>query len=1638
MTPNINPKIEEDLKKGIIQTEVTTEMKKSYLDYAMSVIVSRAIPSIEDGMKPVQRRILYSMYQMGLKPNTSTKKSARIVGDVIGKYHPHGDTAVYEAMVRMAQDFSLRYPLVFGQGNFGCFTADTKVKLTDGRDLSFLNLVEENKQGKRNFTFTTDNGIIKIAEIKNPRKTKENAEIMKVILDNSEEIKCTLNHKFMLKDGTYKEAKDLKSGDSLMPLYFRLSTAEDDSKAIGYDMIFQPKNSSWNFSHILADEWNIENNIYSKSAGRIRHHINFNKLNNNPDNIRRMNWKEHWQTHYNFTSEKHKNDLNYVQKLAEGRKKFWSDDKNRKAYSERIRERNLNNWKNKKYRQDMIITLSEVNKKYLKEHPERVEEIRRTASITMKKMWKIPEYRKLFHNIISENNKKRETNLTGKKKFVKICKYLKENNLPLNKYNYEETRKNIFGTKSFTSWDLGIKKYFENNKNLVLCEINQNHKVVEIKLLNEFADVYDLTVDKTHNFALASGIFVHNSTDGDPPAAYRYCVSGDSLVLTDKGLIKINEISDKEDVNINVLSKDKKINNASKWFDSGIHDTLKITTDKGYNLTGSYNHPILTMSTNEFGKPTFIWKTLEQLKEGDYAILDRLEDKFWPEKEIELDKFKPEIKDKKTKVRILPSHLNKELAFILGSLVSEGYIGKNKIEFCNSDLDWINKFEEKWKSLFPDSKLHKFSRKPSSYGKKDYWRLECHCLFTINFLRNIGLKNVKSKDKTIPETIFKSPKETVREFVQTYFEGDGSVSFAKKMMEIRACSTSEKLIEELQTLMLRFGIDSFRRYDKNKNLHLLQIRGKRNFLRFYKEIGFISERKNKKLELINLLYKKNTSLKDRVPFISDFIRNVAHSEFVSKNNFDLYENMSSNYKTISQIIMKKAKVNYEPFFEYFLTYQYLFDKIVSIKNAGEQRVYSVKVESNCHSFISNGFISHNTEAKLMPISNELIQDIEKETVKFAPNFDNSLKEPELLPGKLPALMLNGATGIAVGMATNIPPHNINEVCDSIVAYIKNPNITFEQLLEIITGPDFPTGGSVQGEMLELYKTGRGRLIMRGKTTTETMHKKEAVIITEIPYMLNKSTLVEQIAKLIQDKRIKDVSDLRDESSKGKTRIVLELKRDADPKFIINSLYKYTRLQDSFNVNFLALDGGKPKVMNLKEVLECYVRYRKKVITNRTKFELKKSKERQEIVKGLLIALKDIDGIINLIKKSKTTIEASEGLSKKYNLTKRQTQAILEIKLQQLTSLEVERLKKEEKELKQKIEEYEKILSDIKEILRIITREVNELKKEYGDNRRTQVLKNIKEIKEKDLVQEKEVVITITDKGYCKRMDVQSYKEQNRGGKGIIGSNLATGDFVKQLITCSTHDYLMFFTSRGRVLWLKAYEIPGAERYSKGKALINLLGLKDEKITNVISVKNFEDNLFMTTKNGIVKKTSLENFSKPRASGIKALNLPNNNSDFLIGVEVVKKGQEVLLATKKGKAIRFNSDDIRKMGRASYGVTGIKLEKGDEVVSLEILDTAAILTITEKGYGKRTAVKDYRKTARAGKGVINLKITGKTGNVVTTVSVNDKDGIIITTAKGMIIRTALDNIRVMGRAAQGVRIVKLHAGDQVTDLIRVVE
>jgi len=681
-----------------------------------------------------------------------------------------------------------------------------------------------------------------------------------------------------------------------------------------------------------------------------------------------------------------------------------------------------------------------------------------------------------------------------------------------------------------------------------------------------------------------------------------------------------------------------------------------------------------------------------------------------------------------------------------------------------------------------------------------------------------------------------------------------------------------------------------------------------------------------------------------------------------------------------------------------------------------------------------------TEAKLKKIAVELLEDMEKGTVEMLSNFDNSLKEPLILPGKVPNLLINGASGIAVGMTTNIPPHNLTEVCNGIIATINNPKIDIDGLMEIIQGPDLPTGGQIIGENLkELYTTGRAGFVMRGKVKTEERKGKELIVITEIPYQVNKSTLVIQIADLVREKKLTEVSDLRDESSKGKVRIVIELKKGANSQFTINRLFKSTKLQGRFDAVLVALEGGVPKTFTLKQMIESYIRFRRKIIRKRTEFDLDKAEKRLHLVEGLLLAQKDIDKIIETIKKSSSTADAKENLIKQFKFSERQAEAILEITLKQLTSLEREKLEKEQKDLIELIAKLKKILGDENEIYKLIKNDLEELKKAYGDERRSKIIKTIKDINEKDLVQKKDVIITITEKGYIKRMPFKTYNEQKRGGRGVIGAELSSEDFVKDLITCSTHDHLLLFTARGRIFWLKAYKVPEIQRYGKGQALVNLLNIKDDTVTNVIAVKSFDDYLFMATRKGQVKKIKLDLFSKPRNAGVRIINLPADNSDEVVGVKRIAKGKDVMLVSKKGQAIKFSSDDVRDMGRASYGVTGIKMDKGDEVVSLEIINNSdsSILTITERGFGKRSKVDDYRKTGRAGKGVINLKISEKTGNVVDTIDVKDGDKFVVSTKKGIVIKSGVKDIRVMGRATSGVTIIKLGMGDRVSTIAKLV-
>ena len=729
----------------------------------------------------------------------------------------------------------------------------------------------------------------------------------------------------------------------------------------------------------------------------------------------------------------------------------------------------------------------------------------------------------------------------------------------------------------------------------------------------------------------------------------------------------------------------------------------------------------------------------------------------------------------------------------------------------------------------------------------------------------------------------------------------------------------------------------------------------------------------------------------------------------------------------------------------------IYEAMVRMAQDWSLRYPLVVGQGNFGSMDGDGAAAYRyTEAKMSKIADELLMDIDKKTVKMMPNYSNTNEEPVVMPGRIPNLFLNGASGIAVGMATNIPPHNLNNTCDAILTWLDNPNCDDKDLIAAIKAPDFPTGGSVSGEIKRIYTEGRGRLIVEGKTIVEEPKRvkdKTRIVISEIPYQVNKAVLVEQIAMLVRDKKLPDVADIRDESSKGKVRVVIELRKDAEPKFTLNRLYKFTQLRVAFNANMLALVDFVPKLLTLREYVKVYVGHRQKVVRKTNEFDLDKAEKRLHIVEGLLVAQSNIDAVVKLIRAAKTKIEAGLQLKVKYTLSEKQVEAILEMKLHQITSLEFDKLKNEERDLKALIEKLRKILGDEKLILKIIRKELEELKTNYGDTRKTRIVGAVKELEEKDLVDKKDVVVTITDRGYIKRLDLEQYKEQRRGGKGVIGSDLSEGDFVKELLTCSTHDFMLFFTDNGKVHWLKAYEVPASAKSTKGKAIVNLLELKDEKVTSVLAVREFSGYLMMATAKGIIKKIELAQFANPRKGGIKAIKVAETN-DVLIGVKPLRDGQEILLVTAKGQAIRFKSEDVRAMGRASYGVTGIKLDKGDRVVSLEVLPKTAgsgkqvagegfsVLTISKNGYGKRTEIEDYRLTGRAGKGVINMNVTDKTGEIVKSESVVEDDNIIVTTKKGIVIRTPVKNIGVMGRATQGVRIIKLKEGDKVCDLTRV--
>jgi DNA gyrase subunit A len=687
-----------------------------------------------------------------------------------------------------------------------------------------------------------------------------------------------------------------------------------------------------------------------------------------------------------------------------------------------------------------------------------------------------------------------------------------------------------------------------------------------------------------------------------------------------------------------------------------------------------------------------------------------------------------------------------------------------------------------------------------------------------------------------------------------------------------------------------------------------------------------------------------------------------------------------------------------------------------------------------------------TEARMTKLDQEIIADLEKDTVDFTPTYDNSLTEPVVFPSRIPTLLVNGSSGIAVGMATNIPPHNLSEIIDGLVALIDNPNTTVNDLMYHITGPDFPTGAFICGRVgiREAYETGRGSILMRAKSHIEK-HKKggrESIIITEIPYQQNKAKLVEKIAYLVKDKRIESISEIRDESDRHGMRIVLDLKKDEIAEVVLNQLYKHTPLQKSFGIILLSIVNNKPEILNIKQILEHFILHRKVVVYRRTAFELKKAEARAHILEGLKVAIQNMDEVVALIRGSANPPEARKGLMETFDLSEIQAQSILEMRLQKLTGLEREKIINELDELLEKIARLQKILHDESLVMQIIRDECVSIKEQYGDGRRTEIIDAPDEILPEDLIPQEDMVVTVTREGYIKRNSVDLYRSQRRGGKGVKGINAIEEDFVSNLYLASTHDTFLFFTNKGKVFWRKVYQIPQASRIARGKAIVNLLELSEnEKVAAILPVTSFscevECYIMMVTKQGVVKKTILSEFARPLRKGKIALTI--REDDEIITAAITSGNSKILLVSHKGMAVRFNEQDVRSMGRIASGVRGIRLAADDEVVGAVVLDSdESILVVTENGFGKRSAVEDYRITKRGGKGVYSIKTSDRNGNVVGALQVTNEDEIMLIADSGKIIRMNMEHLRVIGRNTQGVKLINLEPGEKVVAMDMVPE
>jgi DNA gyrase subunit A len=1152
--------------------------------------------------------------------------------------------------------------------------------------------------------------------------------------------------------------------------------------------------------------------------------------------------------------------------------------------------------------------------------------------------------------------------------------------------------------------------------------------------------VYDALVRMAQPFSLRypliDGQGNFGSVDGDPPAAMRYCVTGETWLQTPRGSRRIDELvvglepNAEADIDLELLDRRGRAVHASKVFHSGDHPVIRLRTAEGFELAGTHNHPVLCL-VDVLGVPMLLWKLVSEIQPGDTVALSRAT---------------PAVE------AVAVPQVELDMALLSGAFASEGWIGSKRAGFNNVDAEFFDLVLKAYDRAV-GGKRYAAARVIAS-GSLLY-ELDVDNLDHILASPLADMRGVRSAGKRVPDFIRRGSMQSKRTFMQALFTGDGSSSLLpRNTVQISYSTRSRELARGVQDVLLEFGIVS--RICRYAGGELKVVITNRRDARLFSElVGFLGRKQGKlQGELATVPVSSSALSRDFVPGLAGYVLAEAGGrwtdrDWLNRHNIDRTERWERDAdRILSHIASTEVKTVLQPLVEP----GYYYATVAAVVEAGVQPVYSVRVDSEDHSFLTNGFVSHNTEARMSPIAGEMVADIDKDTVDFKENYTAEKQEPVWMPARIPNLLVNGASGIAVGMTTNIPPHNLREITAAVTYLLENQEATSEDLLRLVQGPDFPTGGMIMGRAgIKLaYATGHGKIIVRARHTfEEAPNGRERIIIDELPYAVNKANLVAKIAELVSERKLEGIADLRDESDRQGMRIVIELKREARPYTVINNLYKHTQLQQTFGAIMLAIVDQRPVVLGLKQMLQIFIDHRRQVILRRTRFDLERAKERAHILEGLKICLDHLDEVIATIRAANDADSASEQLQAKFGLTERQAKAILALTLSRLTRLERQKVDEEYEEVIRTIAYLESILASDQKVRMLIAEEMADLAKRYGDDRRTEISdQDATDLTAEDLIPKEEVIVTLTHRGYVKRQPSRTFRAQQRGGVGLRGARPTAGtdapsgtreeDYAEHVLITHTHASMLFFTQRGRVFQLRVHEIPERDRNAKGQPINNLIDIaQDERVTAVFVRPESDDPnaryMLMVTRSGAIKKTPMREYANVRRNGLIAMNLVNG--DELLWVSPTSGDNDVIIASQLGKAIRFHEREVRSMGRDTQGVIGMRLGKGDLVAGMAIVEPGGdLLVVTERGYGKRTPIDEYPLHHRGGQGVFTLKVTPRVGKLAALRTTTEPDDqILLISASGMVLRTTVGSISQIGRQTQGVIVMRLAPDDQIVGL-----